>query len=398
MMPQTRSRPAPAARQTALPIWRVGDGMPPAGGFVALVPGAEAPLIVLGLPGSLKGAAREDVARRQALDRLGADGRTLDIRPARLGSADGWSRVAVADRDAVTRWRGALGAAAVRCRGLLPDYAALPVAPGLWVLAQEGDQLCVRLGPGDGFSAESALAEQMIVQALQQARATNTLPRAVLVLGAVPDTVAARLDGLAPVRDAAELPATVQPRQFAHGELSLDFIRDPRADASALEARVRRLVWPLALLALGAASWAGATALATRHDRAAAAAIEAQTLAAARRDLLGAAPILDLRVQVTREIERRRGATSAIAEPLGGLALLQRAALALSESPATVLGVALDQGIDGVALDLLLEDFRALDAVTAALGAAGVQASIARSAIAPEGGVSATVSVIGGRP
>lgn len=402
-MPQTRPSLASRARKTApvqagLPLWRIGDGAPPSGGFVALAPGAEAPLIALGLPGSLKGAAREDVARRQVQDRLAADGATLDIRPARLGAGDGWTRVAVADRATVKRWRAALGAGAARCRGILPDYAALPTAPGLWTLAVEDGMLSARLGPGDGFTAEVALAQSMLDQALQQARANNALPRAVLLLGDTPEALESRLDGLPLVRDHADLPDTVQARRLAHGEMTLDFAQDPRADAAALETRLRRLAWPLALLVLGVVGWAGATALATRHDRAAAVALDAQTLAAARRDLLGAAPVLDLRLQVAREIDRRRSPVSGVAAPLDDLALLRWVADGLSGTAATVLGLALGEGVDGVSVDLRVDDFRALDAVIEALAAAGLQADVARSGIAPEGGVSATVTVIGGAP
>ena len=98
-------RKAPPS-STPLAFWRIGDGAPPAGPFVALAPGADAPLLTLTLPATLKGPAREDVARRQIRDRLGPG---LDLRP--LG-AEGWTRAAVAHRADVLRWRGALGTAA----------------------------------------------------------------------------------------------------------------------------------------------------------------------------------------------------------------------------------------------------------------------------------------------
>ncbi|MCL4676378.1 MAG: hypothetical protein KJZ59_10250, partial [Pararhodobacter sp.] len=84
--------------------------------------------------------------------------------------------------------------------------------------------------------------------------------------------------------------------------------------------------------------------------------------------------------------------------PLDDLALLRRVADGLSGTAATVLGLALGEGVDGVSVDLRVDDFRALDAVIEALAAAGLQADVARSGIAPEGGVSATVTVIGGAP
>ena len=279
-----RRRAAPPA------TWRLGEGAPPAGAFIALVPGADAPLIALSLPATLKGVAREDVARRQAQDRLGAG---LELRPARLTGADDWTRVAVAERAAVLRWRAALGAAAARCRGLVPDYLALPAAPGLWSVEMRPDGVTARLGPGDGFSAEPALAVQMLTLALSEARATGTLPGAVLLTGAVAPALEALLDGLTLVRAASDLPAAITPLVLGHGEESVDFARDPRADAAGIETRLRRLMWPAGLVLLGALGWAGAQGLALRADRAAAGAVQAETLAAVRRDLLPSGPILD---------------------------------------------------------------------------------------------------------
>ena len=67
-MPLTRSAPASDRSRPALPLWRLGEGAPPAGAFVALVPGDDAPLIALTLPAALAGAARLEVARRQVHD------------------------------------------------------------------------------------------------------------------------------------------------------------------------------------------------------------------------------------------------------------------------------------------------------------------------------------------
>ena len=281
--------------------WRLGDGAPPTGSFVTLVPGTDAPLLALVLPATLKGPAREEVARRQVRDRLGAG---FDLRP--LGG-EGWTRAAVALRSAVLRWRGSLGTAAPRCRAILPDYLMLPAAPGLWSVASDRDGIAARLGPGDGFSAEPGLGLRMLAQALAEARTAGTMPRAVLRIGA--DAAAdALFDGVPLAHAAAELPQGMVPLVLGHGELSADFARDPRADAAGIEARLRRALWPAVLVLLGALGWAAAQGLATRQDRARAVAVAAETLAAVRRDLLPDGPILDLRVQVTREIDRRRGA------------------------------------------------------------------------------------------
>lgn len=377
-------------RRTAAPAtWRLGEGAPPAGPFLALVPGAEAPLISLTLPATLKGPAREDVARRQAQDRLGPG---LELRPARLGNAaDSWTRAALADRAAVLRWRSALGAAAARCRGMVPDYLGLPVAPGLWSLRADREGVVARLGVQDGFAAEHALGVKMLALALTEARATNSLPRAVLLTGETGSAFADLFDGLTLVRDAADLPAGMEPALLAHGEASVDFARDPRADADGVEARIRRLVWPVLLVALGALGWAAAQGLGIARDRAAAAVVQAETLAAVRRDLLPSGPILDLERQVMREIERRRAAVLPAVAAQGPLDLLRQAApvLAGAEVQAVTLGA------DGLSVEVSVADFQALDAVIGALGAAGLVARPSRSAIDPGGGVGATLALEG---
>jgi len=386
---QARSQPVP-------PFWRIGDGGPPAGPFIALAPGAEAPLIALGLPASLKGVAREDVARRQAHDRLGRDAAVLDVRPARLAAGESWTRVAVADRAAVLRWRASLGQGAARCRGILPDYLGLPSAPGLWTVMNDGVGLRARLGPSDGFSAEADVAGHILEQAVRQASATGAMPRAVLWQGSRDQALEARLSDLSIVPTAAELPEAQRPRYLAYGEGALDFARDPRADAVVVEGRIRRMVWPAILLALGAAGWAGATSLATQHDREQTRLIEAETLDAARRDLLGSGPILDLQLQITREIARRRGDQPQVQASLTPLDLLRSASIVLAEAQVQVLAVAMGGGFDGVALDVIVSDFRALDGVISTLEQAGLVARVTRSGIAAEGGVEASVMIEGG--
>ncbi|MCW1931664.1 type II secretion system protein L [Pararhodobacter zhoushanensis] len=379
---------APSRRRRAAPpaTWRLGEDAPPSGPFIALVPGADAPLITLSLPAALKGAAREDVARRQAQDRLGAG---LEVRPARLAGADDWTRVAVAERAAVLRWRAALGSAAPRCRGLVPDYLALPTAPGLWSVQADRDGVTARLGVGDGFSAEHPLALRMLTLALSEARATSAAPGAVLLTGEAGAAYATLFDGVTLARAAGDLPAAMKPVVLENSEESVDFARDPRADAVGVEARLRRLMWPAVLVLLGALGWAGAQALAIRNDRALAVAVQAETLAAVRRDVLPSGPILDLQVQVTREIERRRAATAPVAAPTGPLDLLRAAAPVLAGGE--VQSVSL--GIDGLSAALRVPDFRALDALAGALAEVGVTARTTRSGIDPDGGVAATLSL-----
>ena len=374
-MPLTRSAPASDRSRPALPLWRLGEGAPPAGAFVALVPGDDAPLIALTLPAALAGAARLEVARRQVLDRLGAG---LEMRP---WPVDGqpFSRVAVAERARVLRWRQALGPAQARCRGLLPDYLALPTAPGVWVIEVAQGRVRARLGPADGFSAAVPLAVAMLAHALRQ---PGEAPRGLLRLGAPEATLDAML---------ADLPAAPAVEVFARGETGVDFGPDTPNAADRVGARLRGALVPGLLLALGALGWAGSVAVAARQDRARADAIEAQVLAAAQRDLLGAEPVIDLRRQVTRAIEARQAPVVApvVAAPLQ---VLRRAAPVLAQA-GSVQSVVVAR--DTLEIEITLADFAALDALSVDLVAQGLGVQVLRSASGGDSGVSATLRLEG---
>src|SRR5690606_26775771 len=118
-------------------------------------------------------------------------------------------------------------------------------------------------------------------------------------------------------------------------------------------------------------------------------AVQAETLAAVRRDLLPSGPILDLEVQVMREIERRRAAAAPQVAPQGPLDLLRAAAPVLAGVKVSSVSL----GADGLGVEVNVSDFQALDALVAALAGAGVRARTSRSATDPEGGVGASLSL-----
>ena len=382
--------PVRSPRLAALPAWSRGRGQPPSGRFLALAPGESAPLIPVTLPPGLRGPARLAVARRQVQDRLGPGAARLDLRPAALGTgADGWSALLAVDPADLARWRAALGPAADRAQALLPDYLALPAAPGLWVLAAEPDRLRARLGPGDGFSAEAALAALM----LTSARARGPVPRAVLVTqGPLPPEVAAALDGLTVVDSPDRLPAGLaRPQPLALGEAALDLRNDPGLQAAKLAARLRRLVLPGVLALAGAAGWAGSVWLETATLRDRAAALDEATLDAVTRDILPAGPVLDIRLQVVREVERRQAALAGAA-PGSRLDLLHMAAAGLHAAGITPQSLTLT-ATGSADVDLLLPDFAALDRAVAALETAGLAVRIARSGSIAGGQVAAGLTL-----
>src|SRR6056297_2220059 len=159
-----RRRSAPAA--SALAIHAAGSAAAmPGRPFVATVPGADAPLLPLDLPPGLTGVARERVARRQLRD--AGCGAGLDLRPARLGAGrETWARMLVCEGTLRADWAAHVAPAGRRCRAVLPDYLALPAAPGLWVIElDEAGMVRARLGPEDGFAAESDLARALLEEA-----------------------------------------------------------------------------------------------------------------------------------------------------------------------------------------------------------------------------------------
>ena len=106
---------------------------------------------------------------------------------------------------------------------------------------------------------------------------------------------------------------------------------------------------------------------------------------------MGEGPILDLRAQVEREISR--GATGVAGAERDPLAVLRDAAPLLAQ--AEVQAVTLTP--DGIDVALRLDDFRALDALVAALSGAGVGTRVLRSGIEGEG-IGATLALTGDGP
>jgi len=397
---RTRLFGLPLGRVRAAPrVWRLGQAdMPSSGEFVALVPGAEAPLLSVNLPATLKGSAREGVALRQLRDRLGSGADTLEFRPAPLAAHDErWSRVLAADRMAVSRWRSQASGARGRCRAILPDFLALPTAPGLWTLQTEPGandmQVQARLGPQDGFSAEAPLAVLLLAQALERAKAQGVAPSAILRLGPPEAALDGVLDGLAVYHSSAALPAGLPPpRIMAHGEMALDLGRDLRATADAAQARLLALRWPVALAVIGIITWAIGLEYQTRREIALAEAIGAANIAAVRRDFLPTGPLLDIPVQVTRELERRQMPGTDADDARGALDLLHASAERIAASPARLISLVM-QPENGLTLELEMTDFGTLETLRDDLLASGLPVQVTRSGTEPDGSVTASLMI-----
>ena len=109
-------------------FWRLGSGVPPSGAHVAVVPGAQAPLLALELPDGLRGIARERVAQRQLVEQLSSRAEAFEMLPFLPKGAKRWTRVLVADAEQAGQWRKTLGH---NYKKLIPNYLTLPTTPNL---------------------------------------------------------------------------------------------------------------------------------------------------------------------------------------------------------------------------------------------------------------------------
>ncbi|WP_306131411.1 type II secretion system protein GspL [Roseivivax marinus] len=374
-------------------------GPPPSGRHVLLVPGTEAPLLDLDLPARLRGPAREDVARRQLRDRIGPDGDRVELRPFALPRArTPWTRAVIADREAVADWRRRAGPSGAACRAVLPDYLGLPAAEGMWTVAQDGDLVRVRLGPGDGFTAEDDLARLVLGRTLEA-----DPPTAILALGGA-------ADWLAEMARSAEIPLATTVEEAArrglpvaetlrHGELALDLRADPRAARERMRRAVAPWRWALVAGALAAGLWAAAELVRLGALRAEIDTVRAATDAQVRDVFVPAGPILDVRVQVTRALADRQAAAGSAAarpDPVGLLHTMSEVVATIDARTEEIRFVAGEP----MRLTATLGDFAAADALVAELRAAGLRADLVEARVSDgASGVRAEISVTPeGRP
>lgn len=377
-----------AAEAAKLPLYYLGaGGRPPAGSYVALVPGAMAPVLSLDLPSGLKGATRLRVARRQMADLFGRNDLDFEMRPVVLGAGKNpWRRalaVAPGDRQ---KW---LQDVTPACRVVLPDYLALPHAPDVWSIDCSEDKIRARLGVDDGFTAEPALALALLKSALSDAA-----PKAVLLTGA-PDPDIARLLQEHKL-EVANDPAKYGAKIFANGELALDLARDPDAEKQDMRRALRPFLLPAVMAVLALAFWTGAMLRETGELRAQALAHRQSAERILRETMIPTGPILDMRAQVSRLVDKRRAAAEQAAMQARPVDVFRGAGNVLAASDAQVLAVSYQLG-SGLVIDLKVKDFAALDQVVAALRAAGIELSVAQSTARENEGVEASLALASNR-
>ncbi|SDE37393.1 hypothetical protein [Ruegeria marina] len=351
-------------------------------GQVALVPGAQAPLVAVDLPDRVRGVQRERIAERQLRDLMGLDPARTELRPLRdPDRPQGWTRMLVADKAQVAAWRVEAGEG---CRAVLPDYLSLPAAPDIWTVSHQDGQISVRMGPFDGFTAEPDLARTIFERAL-----IDRKPKAVLWQG---DRLPG-FDALWNTHDLAVLGAAAEaadrnlpvPMVFAHGEESVDIGQDPQQDRIRMARTVLPWRWPVLLSMLAAAIWAAALIVETRQARALALATRAEAVALARAEILPDGPVLDLRVQVGNALDLLRARAEAQNDRRSPLELTERTMVVLRDVEAMT-DVIEYGGATGLRVQLTVPDFGSQDRLVSRLEAAGLAARVAESGLDEPGG------------
>lgn len=355
------------------------SGTAPGAHQVAVVSGADVPVFTLDLPPGLRGQAREQVARRQLQDRAGLTAETTQIRPIYAPKqGEKWSNVLIADSALLAEWKATAG---TQCRAVLPDYLILPTATEIWTLAAGDGMLMVRLGPDDGFTAQTDLALAMLEMHLGR---VSPLPAAILNLGAEHDAVQALADihkiPVITAPDEAKALGLDVPAVLTHGELEFDLRRDPQVARARLRKQVLPWRWPLLFALIATGLWSAAQIIESRRIEARTAQLNTQTRELVRQDFIPTGPLLDMRIQVSQVLAERQLRAEGWQDDISALDLFATAAGVLSEQ-----GVETDQvstvSRTEVALDLTMPDFASVDRLANDLRAAGLTVSIVESRV-----------------
>ena len=339
-------------------FWRLGSGTPPSGAHVAVVPGAQAPLLPLDLPDGLRGIARERVAQRQLVEQLSTPSEALEMLPFLPKGAKRWSQVLVADAGQAGQWRKTLGRG---CKGVVPDYLAMPTAPGLWSIQVEDGVLCARTGPQDGFSAEVELGRAMLAEAANL--------KAVLRLGAADAGLDGQLQALnVPIlRDAAALKkAGFAPMRWADARGGIDLLAPPSAAYDRLRERIGLWRMPVLFGTVALAAWLGSVFLETDKLRDRALAVRDDTTAMVRAHFVPSGPILDVRAQVSAGVPQDEVEDEPVRIVPNGLSLFGSAAPVLTREDIQLQNVSF-RAETGLVTTVVAVDFAALDQMIAEL-------------------------------
>ncbi|MDJ0630534.1 MAG: type II secretion system protein GspL [Rhodobacter sp.] len=379
-----------ARRSFAQPlIWVLGDAPPPAGPHVAVVPGADVPLLPLDLPEKLRGIARERVGRRMLTEQLGLPMTELEVRPfAPKGKPGQWTRALVGEAQRLQDWRAQL---AKGCIALVPDYLALPCAAEVWTIETAGETVSARLGIEDGFSAEPDLAEALLAEAADRGK-----PRAVLRLGEAHGPLDALIDGLGmPVYgDPAELAkdGNAKPLRWTDATRGIDLKEPPSVDFDRLRSGMRRWRAPVLAAVLAVAAFLGSVVVETHQLQAERQRDQGLAQGLVREHFVPSGPILDMRAQVTAAVQAADQAPDEAVE-IDPLVLFQTAAPYLTGDRISLRAISY-RGDTGLVASVEIGDFAGLDQLVADLRADRFEVELLESSARQGEGVAARLRLL----
>lgn len=277
--------------------------------------------------------------------------------------------VALCRREAMADWQQQL-AELPDLPQWLPEPLLLPWQPGEWCVLLEPGQVLVRSGACEGFAAEPAL-----LPALLAAAEAATPPQQIIVYGQNQQA------------DLALFPAELQPRlQWRRGNLcsALMLSRDqhplnlrqgdyaPRLPLARWwqQWRVAAVVLAVAFVLQLAATWADYRSLA-RENLALRAAVEASY-----RQAVPQGALVDAERQLSRQLASLRGGAGG-----GGFVpLLEQAGAAIAKQAGTsIVSINYNQRGGEMRMNIVADDFAAVEQLRAGLTAAGLAAEMESS-------------------
>ncbi|MBO9463897.1 hypothetical protein J7443_01520 [Tropicibacter sp. R15_0] len=338
---------------------------------VTLVSGCDVPLVHLDLPPRLRGQAREQVALRQLSDKLGLKPDQIAMRPFVSGldpkKKAPWNTVFAAEKAWLADLQKLPG------RAVLPDYMSLPAALDLWVVQPaeiDGHPgLSLRFGPDDGMTALIPLA----IAAMRQTIENGPAPKAILAIGNLPEQVSTlAADASVPVvTDVKELDRfQINPKTLGHGELELDLRSNPAAAKDRVEKQIRPWVWAGLAASLAAGIWAGGEWLALQRNQSQSRDLANLITSEVQETFTKGAPVLDVRLQVTRALDAMKATDEAPTKPLDPLDMGVQIAQILHAAQAKPELVRYDEK-DGMRVVAILSDFASVDTLAEAIRAEG---------------------------
>jgi general secretion pathway protein L len=380
-----------------LPVIALGTGQArrhaprPGTPCVAIVSGTRIVCIAFPAPKRLRGGALERVAFHALQDRL-ASPMTDTVRVAVRETPGDTALAFVAAADEVSAWLSEAKAAGWQPAALLPDWLALPWCAGLWSLHAAGDMIIARTGRLTGFTAETPLATAILGRRLAEAA-----PRAVLLTGDA--TATATLKGL--LADKA-VPLHTDPagpgaHRFAAQEAAASLGGHATSPLATMATATRPWAAPAALALVAFTAWCTTALLDIRRDLEVAESHAAQATAAFRAIHGNGVPIVDMRLQTARHLDRLRAGhgQSAVDHAFGPL--LATAEEGLSSVRVHSIGW---RERTGLTAEISVGDFAALEVLVARLRDAGLDVDIARADARGGAGVDAALALAfaGGTP